>query len=237
MAASGLQGDCGESRSGRRHSRIRRRRDQSHARRRRDRRGELLMPLALAILVGFVLDPAVSRLKRWGVPRAVVVATVVSDDAGGARRDRCLRYVAIAHLGNDLPTYQANITEKFRDLRAGLKQPGIFDQWARVFGAVESELEATQREVESRDAQRKTPTRVEVVPAPPSPLQRVAGWLDSFSAPVATFGIVLVFVVLILLDRGDLRDRMLRLLGDNLHRTTDALDEATERAAATSRCN
>jgi hypothetical protein len=40
---------------------------------------------------------------------------------------------------------------------------------------------------------------------------------------------VLVFVVVVLLDRQDLRDRLLRLLGGNLHRTTDAMDEAGER--------
>ena len=38
---------------------------------------DLLMPLALAILVGFVLDPMVSWLKRRGVPRALAVAIVV----------------------------------------------------------------------------------------------------------------------------------------------------------------
>ena len=192
---------------------------------------ELLMPLALAILVGFVLDPIVSRLKRWGVPRALAVAIVVSTTLAMVVGTGLFVTSQLRTLGQDLPVYQANISEKFKELRAGLKQPGMFDQLSRIFGTVESELEATQLEVESADAKRKAPTRVQVVPAPPSPLQRVAGWLDTFSSPAATIGIVLVFVVLILLDRGDLRDRMLRLLGDNLHRTTDALDEATERVS------
>src|SRR5690606_10999592 len=42
-------------------------------------------------------------------------------------------------------------------------------------------------------------------------------------------GIVLLFVVLILLDRDDLRDRLIRLMGGNLHLATNALDEASQR--------
>src|SRR5690606_328243 len=38
----------------------------------------LLIPLALAILLGFLLDPAVTRLKRWGLPRMVATLLVVS---------------------------------------------------------------------------------------------------------------------------------------------------------------
>ena len=37
----------------------------------------VLLPLALAALFGFLLDPAVNRLKRWGLPRLVSVLLVV----------------------------------------------------------------------------------------------------------------------------------------------------------------
>ena len=39
-------------------------------------------------------------------------------------------------------------------------------------------------------------------------------------------------LVLVLLDRVDLRDRLLRLWGGSLHRSTDAMDEAGQRIAA-----
>ena len=98
---------------------------------------------------------------------------------------------------------------------------------------VEGELAATQRELakSAGTAQSRRPTRVEVVPAPPTPLESIAAWLDRFTAPAATAGIVLLFVVLILLDRSELRDRLVRLLGGSLHRTTDALDEAARRVS------
>ena len=47
--------------------------------------------------------------------------------------------------------------------------------------------------------------------------------------PLATAGIILIFVFLALLDIGDLRDRLLRLLGGNFHRSTDAIQEAGAR--------
>ncbi len=39
---------------------------------------ELLVPLALAILLSFLLDPLVSGLKRWGIPRAAGALIVVA---------------------------------------------------------------------------------------------------------------------------------------------------------------
>ena len=48
--------------------------------------------------------------------------------------------------------------------------------------------------------------------------------------PLATAGIVVIFVVFILLQRSDLRDRLIGLIGSHdLHRTTQALDDAAFR--------
>ncbi|MCY7308158.1 MAG: AI-2E family transporter [Rhodoferax sp.] len=68
-----------------------------------------------------------------------------------------------------------------------------------------------------------------VEPTPPTPFHEALKWLEAGIGPLATAGIVLVFVFLVLLDRDDLRDRLLRLLGGSLHRSTDAMDEAGRR--------
>jgi hypothetical protein len=44
-------------------------------------------------------------------------------------------------------------------------------------------------------------------------------------------GVVIVFVIMILLEREDLRDRVLRLAGRDLHRTTVAMDDAARRVS------
>ena len=51
-----------------------------------------------------------------------------------------------------------------------------------------------------------------------------------WSSPLATAGIVIVFVIFMLLKRDDLRDRVIRLAGSrDLPRTTQALDDAARR--------
>ncbi|WOP16359.1 AI-2E family transporter [Ottowia sp. SB7-C50] len=63
------------------------------------------------------------------------------------------------------------------------------------------------------------------------PWQRLVTWAETFATPLATAGVVLLLVVLILLDKGALRDKVLRLLGSNLYRTTDALGDAAQRVS------
>lgn len=196
---------------------------------------DLLIPLALAVLLGFVLDPLVTHLRRWRWPRVLAVVAVMSVTlaVGGAT----VVFVAqqVRALATELPTYQTNIATKMRSLREQLRGPGVLSELAKVTGTVERELDAAQRDIESRSrpaaGRTPTPERVEVVPAPPTAMQRLGTWLDGILQPLATAGIVVVFLVLILLDTGDLRDRLLRLLGGNLHRTTDALGEAARRVS------
>src|SRR5207344_524608 len=64
----------------------------------------------------------------------------------------------------------------------------------------------------------------------PAPLQLLQTIVGPLIAPLATTGIVIVFVVFMLLQREDLRDRFIRLFGtSDLHRTTQALGDAAER--------
>ena len=39
---------------------------------------ELLVPLALAALLAFVLDPVVTWLRRWSIPRALAISIVMA---------------------------------------------------------------------------------------------------------------------------------------------------------------
>lgn len=188
---------------------------------------DILVPLALAGLLGFVLYPLVTRLRRIGVPRILAVVMVVGLALG-------LVVVAGAFLANEvrdlsaeLPTYRTTIQNKVREFRERLDKPGMLD------GAVAT-IDIVQKEVDENaptDAApgRATPEQVQIVETPPSPMVKASQWLRAVGGPLASAGIVLVFLFLVLIDRQELRGRLLRLFGGNLHRTTDAMDEAGSR--------
>lgn len=185
---------------------------------------DLLVPLALALLLGFLLDPAVSRLKRWGLSRmasTLVVVAITLCALGGMGA-----YLGnqVSQLSADLPTYQTTIRTKLRDLRKYVTGPSVWDGARKTYDTVEKEIVGPSGRVSAPRVQ-----RVEIQPVELKPLAQFTAWLDRVSEPVLMAGIVLLFVVLILLDRDDLRDRLVRLMGGNLHLATNALDEASQR--------
>jgi hypothetical protein len=50
-------------------------------------------------------------------------------------------------------------------------------------------------------------------------------------APLGTAGLVIIFIFFVLLQPSDLRDRFIRLVGGDLHRTTEAIGEAAGRVS------
>ncbi len=208
---------------------------------------DVIVPVVLAGLLAFVLHPLVTRLARLGLPRTLAVL--------GAS---ALALALIASLGMfvtgqarqlaaELPTYQANVTKKLREVRATLARHGAIEQVTKI---VQHSAESTPRDTteptpSGRSAPAATaaspeaapvsrpaePARVEVVTAPPSSIDRLRDVIDALAGPLATAGIVLVLVILILLDHTEIRDRLLRLLGRDLHRNTDAMEEVGRRVS------
>lgn len=191
---------------------------------------DILMPLALAFLMGFVLDPLVSRLKRWGLPRLLAVVLVLAATMALLGGVGLLLGSQVRALSAELPTYQSNIKTKLVDLRERLRAPGVLDGALKTFDTVQKEVENAQA-TEPASGRGRAPAaqRVQVVEPPASPFEQALVGFGAAAGPLASAGIVLVFVFLILADRQDLRDRLLRLLGGNLHRSTDAMDEAGAR--------
>jgi predicted PurR-regulated permease PerM len=186
---------------------------------------DILVPLAIAFLITFALNPPVVWLVRRGLPRllatSLVMLTVVCAVVGlGVILGAQVRSIAV-----ELPAYQSTILTKLSDLRQNLKAPGLFDGVLKTFERVQKEVESK----EDRPADGPVPQRVEIVPTPQTPFEQVFAWLVRSAEPLATAGIILIFVFLALLDIGDLRDRFLRLLGGNFHRSTDTIQEAGAR--------
>ncbi len=194
---------------------------------------DLLVPLALAILLAFVLAPLSHRLRRLGLSRGLAVSVLVAMTIGALVGLSLFVAGQVAVLGKDLPAYQNNIADKFDRLREQLRTPGLYSQASRVLDAVESELAQTQEQLDSNAAKvaARRPARVELVPVPPGAYQRVVRWLERIGPPAAMLATTLIYLVLLLLNPGDMRDRLVKLLGNSVHRTTDALNDAGERVS------
>ena len=88
--------------------------------------------------------------------------------------------------------------------------------------------DATGAPQAGRQVQAPAPTVVQQQSA--SPLEIAERYLAPVLSPLATFGIVFVVAVFALLQREDLRDRLIRLVGsDDLHGTTLAMDDGARR--------
>jgi hypothetical protein len=75
-----------------------------------------------------------------------------------------------------------------------------------------------------------TPVPVEVRQPDPGALESLQSLISPLLHPLATTGIIIIFVIFILLQREDLRNRLIRLAGSHdLQRTTAALDDAASR--------
>jgi predicted PurR-regulated permease PerM len=195
---------------------------------------EILIPLALAILLSFMLAPIVIRLRRWGLGRVPSVLAVV-----------VLLFIAllglgsivasqVVHLADNLPRYEWNLRTKIRDLRIAVPGGGVVEHTSDMLRDLSKELqEATQPEAESKAGDAKEPVKPVPVqvqrPAAPA-LQTLRELGGPLVGPIATAGLVVVFVIFMLLQREDLRDRIIRLAGaSDVARTTEAMNDAARR--------
>ncbi|XHS77933.1 AI-2E family transporter [Burkholderiaceae bacterium UC74_6] len=186
----------------------------------------LLAPLVLAALLAFALTPAVALLRRLHVPHVPAVMLVIV-----ALVSLCLGLGFVMgqqmlSLSRDLPSYQETVRDKLRALRPTGQGP--WQDGLRMIGVVEGELDATRRALAPKAA---APQRVQVEPAPPSPLRTLAAFAAQVLLPLAQIGLMVVLLFFMLLQRHEIRDRLLRLLGQDLARSAETLDEAGDRVS------
>jgi hypothetical protein len=148
----------------------------------------------------------------------------------GDARDHCLG------LASDIPRYQTTIEQKVGSLREGTlgKLPTMLRDFGRRFDKAVAEqpadAAAPSPHATEPPPEEPKPMPVEVHEPEPTPAQVARNVLLPLLEPLATTGIVFVVLVFILMQREDLRDRMIRLFGSNdLHRTTAAMDDAARR--------
>ncbi|HET9688239.1 MAG TPA: AI-2E family transporter, partial [Pseudolabrys sp.] len=85
---------------------------------------EVLLPMALAVLLSFVLAPPVRLLQRLYLPRFAAVAIVVLLACGVISGLGTLMFAQVSQLAGDLPRYQSNLAEKVQALRGATTASG-----------------------------------------------------------------------------------------------------------------
>ena len=183
----------------------------------------VLVPIALAILLSFVLAPPVTWLERWlgRVGSVIVVVTLVFAVLGLAGWGLMRQ---LDNLAADLPSYRDNISAKIADVR-GAGKGGTVEKLQETIEEIKTGLE------ESEAPKGRAPQSVVVAPAPVPGFPGFS-WLTPLMAPLGTASLVVVLVIMMLFERRNLRDRLIGLIGHGrLSVTTKALDEAGSRVS------
>jgi predicted PurR-regulated permease PerM len=201
---------------------------------------EVFVPVALSILLSFVLAPPVNLLERMRVPRAIAVVGVVLFAFAIIFGLGSLIATQVNRLAGDLPRYQTTIEGKIQSVRGVAGGSSTLERAAGMLQDLGKELDRPKSGA-STDAPNSilispagpksvAPVPVEVRQPDPSALENLRSLIAPLVSPLATTGIIVIFVIFILLQREDLRNRLIRLAGSHdLQRTTAALDDAAVR--------
>jgi predicted PurR-regulated permease PerM len=188
---------------------------------------DVLIPITLAIILSFVLSPIVALLRRWKVPKSLAVLAAVLVAFGAVGGIGTIVGIQAASLSGDAPGYARTIEGKVERAKAFAADRVAF------FTRESSRARPTSPATTVTDAvgnATRAPIPVRVENSEANPLSIAGRILGPILGPFETFVIVLVVAIFILLQKEDLRDRMIRVFGSgDLHRTTTAMDDAGDR--------
>ena len=187
---------------------------------------DLFVPLALAVLLTFLLAPVVARLQHWRVNRLVAVIASIALALALIGGVGDVVFGQFSDLAHQLPHYEQHLREHIAHLRGFLR------------GGITDTLDAIERL--TGQIERLTPVlgqsygvqRVEIVQPPASVFEIMKDFIGPLVKPLGWGLAVMVLVAFMLLRLPDLRERIIRLLGPrNLQATTAALDDAAARVS------
>ena len=178
---------------------------------------DVLIPVALAALLGFLLAPAVRRLEHFGAGRGIATLLVAVFAFSLISAIGWVVTHQAVSLAAKLPEYRANITKKIRAVKAPAK------------GELGKAAEAV-KEIHKQAVPAAPPLAVTETPA--SPFAQVADLIAPILKPVGTALAVIIFTILLLLNRENMRERLIALMGArHINVTTQALGEISERVS------
>jgi len=205
---------------------------------------EILIPLALAALLTFLLSPLVTWIERWvGRIAAVLVVVALIFAVTGAAGWMLTRQ--LVDLATKLPEYKDNIAAKLHAFR--IPEGGAFTRLSATVDELKKELpggsasaglpitQTAGRPETATPSTADTPVSVPVQVVETSrakPMEIIRMIVAPLLGPLGTAALVLLLVICMLFQREDLRNRLIRLIGKgHISATTRAMDDAGQRVS------
>lgn len=194
---------------------------------------EVLLPIALACILSFMLAPPVRMLQNRRVPRGLAVAAVVLLAFFAIFMLGSFMARQVSRLAKDLPRYEATISAKIDRLQ-DVSTGGTLERAQQVLQDLSKQLggggEQKAALEPTAEQDQTAPILVEVREPKGAPFHLLSKLINPLLGPLATTAIIIVFVIFILMTREDLRDRLIRLAGaTDIPHTTAAIDDAARR--------
>lgn len=203
---------------------------------------DILIPLAFALTLTFLLTPPVTFLEKLRMGRVFPVLLTMLVTVTAAGWITWIIANQLVDVASQLPTYRQNIHVKIDALRN--RGNGPLSRAADTAKDIGRELSrpdamatvptAPPQNQKQRNALRvpAAPVPVRIVPTRTNGLADLPDLAKPFLAPLGRAGIVLIFTIFMLIKREDLRNRLLRLVGlGQLNMMTQALDDAARRVS------
>lgn len=207
----------------------------------------VFVPFAVAVIFAFILAPVIKLLRRWYIPKVLAVATSVMLTA--AILFSTVFFIAnqIRYLAEDIPYYETTLTQKIKSLQQVGSQSEFL---SRISNSLTQFRKGITGDKESKDKPQtgqggspdsaipppatakntKAPLAVVIQQPQPSIFVTLQSVANTLLPPLASLGIIFLFLTFILLQREDLRDRAIRLFGSgDLERTTTAMNDGASR--------
>jgi predicted PurR-regulated permease PerM len=189
----------------------------------------VLAPMALAVLLSFLLSPVCDWLERFRLGRipAVLLTVIVGFTVLGAATWTAV--VQVTDLAPKLPEYESNLKAKLHSANARVSA-ALSKATSTAQGMSENLPQIGPAQAPQGTAE--WPYSVRVVSSPVSPLQVFGGMFGTVLEVLGSTGMVFILVVFFLVRRDDLRDRFIRLVGKgDVTVTTQMLEDAGTRVS------
>src|SRR6202521_1182489 len=195
--------------------------------------GAIVQPLAIAALLSFILAPVMRRLRIWGLPKVVSALLSVALTLAAIGALGTTLVMQGRQLAEDLPKYENNLRAKIQGLSGAPIASGILERASGTLRDLRNELNRTENSSSSPSVPQSDgakPLSVEIHQPEAKGLEALANLVRPLLSPLASGALVVLFLLFLLLQREDIRDRLLRLAGTaDLQRSTAALDDAATR--------